>query len=329
MKIVINGEEIPVEIENEKNAYDVVVGLSEYLGKLEQQQFVVSVSINGKEFSYADEKGLKDTTIDKIGLLELETSDVVGVSILSLKQISLYLDFIAVIVEKNIWDDSLIKVADSLEWMKQGLDQIATLFGKSIGMILPIHRKFCTRFDMITGLFKDIIEDSFPLESDFKSEIEFTLKDIKGLLDEIINVISSSSLDRNKGTGEKIDDVIKMLDELIPELNKVPVLFQSGNDRKAMDNIQCLANTIESSISLFVFFRDNLKIYIDKYTVNDKSFEEFFTTITGNLRELMTAMGNNDSVMMGDLVEYEFIPNIVEIRNLLIKIKEETFVSVN
>ena len=57
--------------------------------------------------------------------------------------------------------------------------------------------------------------------------------------------------------------------------------------------------------------------------------KKFFKTITSHLKELMDSIQNNDSVTIGDLLEYEFLPNLSEIKKLLIKIKEEAFTKIN
>ena len=51
------------------------------------------------------------------------------------------------------------------------------------------------------------------------------------------------------------------------------------------------------------------------------SFDSFFDSLTEKLHELVSAIENKDSVMIGDLVEYEFLPNIEEMKELLGELK--------
>ena len=43
----------------------------------------------------------------------------------------------------------------------------------------------------------------------------------------------------------------------------------------------------------------------------------------------MTSIENKDSIMISDLLEYEFIPNVEEIKSILTKIKNEAFINPN
>ena len=112
-------------------------------------------------------------------------------------------------------------------------------------------------------------------------------------------------------------------------METIPVLFQSGQDKETMNIIQNLTDILEKGISLFILFKEKFNLHMDKYTVKEVSFEEFFKTVTEHLKQLMEAMQNNDSVMIGDLLEYEFIPNFNEIKSILLKIEEEAFNKIN
>ena len=45
--------------------------------------------------------------------------------------------------------------------------------------------------------------------------------------------------------------------------------------------------------------------------------EDFFKDLTGKLQELMNAMTGGDSILIGDLMEYEFVPALEDIKAFL------------
>jgi predicted transcriptional regulator len=96
-----------------------------------------------------------------------------------------------------------------------------------------------------------------------------------------------------------------------------------------MNVIQSLSVILEDSIEMFILFKETFKLHMDKFTVKEVSFEEFFKTITSKLKELIEAIERKDSVMISDLLEYEFIPNVEEILKIMNKIKTEAFEKVN
>jgi len=119
------------------------------------------------------------------------------------------------------------------------------------------------------------------------------------------------------------------INKIIPSLGNVSLLFQTGEDTDAMNVIQALSVILEDSIEMFILFKETFKLHLDKFTVKEVSFEEFFKAITSKLKDLIDAIQRKDSVMISDLLEYEFIPNIEEIQHIMNKIKSEAFEKVN
>ncbi|HBI36401.1 MAG: hypothetical protein A2015_08570 [Spirochaetes bacterium GWF1_31_7] len=330
MNIFVNGDKLDFELEAEKSAFDVVNALSEYYSHDQPQKFITSIVINEKEYSYADDNGLKNMKVEDIEKIEFEFNDIVGVSLLSIKQISLYLDFISEVTENNIWDEAYLKVIDSLNWMKQGVNQIVTIFGTEKDDLSTLKNRFLSRYQNLETLFQNLSEIDFPLENDKKGEILLSIKDVQVVLQTFFNSLKGADKNTNRESiAEDIDVVVEMLEKLIPVLPSVPVSLQKGDDRGAMEIVQMLTTSIDKSISLFMIFKDTLKDHFDNLLVNGESIEVFFGKMTDNLRELMQAMETKDSVMMGDLVEYEFVPHAEELKNLLVKLKDKTLINVN
>ena len=59
MELYINSEKTMFEIENEKNSFDIIQALSEIFSKQNIKQFITKITINEKEYSFADEEKLK------------------------------------------------------------------------------------------------------------------------------------------------------------------------------------------------------------------------------------------------------------------------------
>jgi hypothetical protein len=104
------------------------------------------------------------------------------------------------------------------------------------------------------------------------------------------------------------------LNECRADAVQVAVLLQTGRDREAMDVIirfselfQSLARVLHSLAAT----EGNLP------SVGGKSQEEFFREMNGFLSELVEAFVAQDSVLIGDLMEYEVAPRLEELRAAL------------
>ena len=330
MDIYINNEKMNFELESEKNCLDIVNAIIDFAAGSTPQHFITKIIIDGSEYSLADEEKMKKSKIDSIKEIKFETQDLYEVTNLSINQIEDFLKLLTQIFNKNNWDISIIKVIDSINWMKRGIEQIINIFAPKNSYLKEQEKLFNENCENILGVISKIKSSKDSLKDcDVKKSLNY-IKEMKDIINNIKNwLIKTYRLPDNKVIFSDIEQLIVNIDNIIPKLENVPVLFQTGEDKVIMQIIQSLTDILEKSINLFVLFKESLRIHMDKFTVKEVSFEEFFKTITEHLKQLMDAMRNNDSVMVGDLLEYEFVPNLEEIENILIKIKDEAFEKIN
>jgi hypothetical protein len=330
LEIYINNEKINFELENEKNVLEVVNAISVFASKSEIQHFITAIFIDNKEYSYADEKNLIALSVDKVEKIEIITSDIYGISTLSLEQIEKFLSLLYEIITSQKWDEGYDKIFETMDWMKEGVKQIVAIFGHEKNSLVNEKISFFDSFEKLKAIFSGVMKNDYPLSK----ELQKKAIELKDLMLENVKHIKSNLRESNnypdkKAIYENINTLLEEIEEIIPKLSNVPILFQTGEDQESMDIIKRLAGLLEKSIGLFVIFKESFKLYPDKYTVKEVSFEEFFHVLTDHLKELMSAIENKDSVMIGDLLEYEFVPNVEEIKNILLKIKQEAYVKAN
>ncbi len=330
MEIYINKEKMSFELENEKNSLDIVNAVVDYTSTSNPQHFITKILIDNNEYFITDEDKLKKIKINNIGRIFFETQDLYEVTNLTLNQIENFLKLLSDIIKKQEEEIVVEKIKDSINWMKNGITQIIKIFA-------PKENYLKNQEELLNENCNKIIDSISKLEfknySLNKEEINESLNYIELVSNNIKNIknwlTNSYILPDNEIIFNDIEKLINKIDDIMPKLENVPVLFQTGEDKETMNIIQYLTDILEKSINLFILFKESLKIHMDKYTVKEVTFEEFFKTITEHLRQLMEAIKNNDSVMVGDLLEYEFVPNLEEIKNILIKIKDEAFEKIN
>lgn len=90
-------------------------------------------------------------------------------------------------------------------------------------------------------------------------------------------------------------------------LKEVSVLLQTGRDRQAMEIVIRFADIVQSLMDLLPFLPP------------DTERARILVELTPVLRELVAAFGSHDSVLIGDLLEYEVAPRMERIAPLLEK----------
>ncbi len=104
--------------------------------------------------------------------------------------------------------------------------------------------------------------------------------------------------------------------ELASQMEGVPVALQSGKNLEVSESIKKLADSIDQ----FCHIATLATLFPETFTnpkVNGMNFKEFFTDFSPILKDFEDALQNNDTVMLGDLSEYEICPRLKDISTAL------------
>lgn len=103
---------------------------------------------------------------------------------------------------------------------------------------------------------------------------------------------------------------------LSQEIKELSVKFQSGKDKEANLLITKLADLVDNvchTASLSTLFPDRFS----KISIEGKSFQEFFSEFSEIFKDFEGAIESHDTVLMGDLAEYEISPRLEQLANAL------------
>lgn len=100
--------------------------------------------------------------------------------------------------------------------------------------------------------------------------------------------------------------------ELAAQMEEVPVALQSGKNLEVSESIAKLADSIDQ----FCHIATLASLFPDTFnesTLNGINFKDFFADFSPILKDFEDALQNNDTVMLGDLSEYEICPRLKQI----------------
>ncbi len=112
------------------------------------------------------------------------------------------------------------------------------------------------------------------------------------------------------------DDVLFMLrnivavgDEISEKMQNIPVLLQGNKDIEVSHIVTSFVdcfNTICHIMGLCVLFPDKFS----SLKIGDQNFSEFLNDFTPILQDFESSLTNKDTVLTGDLAEYEIVPRL-------------------
>jgi hypothetical protein len=108
----------------------------------------------------------------------------------------------------------------------------------------------------------------------------------------------------------------RLFEELSQKMEEVPLALQSGKNKEVSESIKKVADSIDQFChiaALASLFPDDFQ----NTKINNMQFNEFFADFSPILIDFEQALQNNDTVLIGDLSEYEICPRLKAISEAL------------
>jgi hypothetical protein len=121
--------------------------------------------------------------------------------------------------------------------------------------------------------------------------------------------------ERIREVKEPLNELINLesiLDEVCEKLVNLPLDIQTGKDLIAAQTIQIFSAVTEKIIR--IYYQLDIQGYFNtEQTQNKTKIVQYISEFTNVLKELLDAYERNDSVLVGDLAEYEASPKVKEL----------------
>jgi hypothetical protein len=115
---------------------------------------------------------------------------------------------------------------------------------------------------------------------------------------------------------DSFSSLANLFNELSTKMEEVPVLLQKNETKLASESITKLAD----SINHFCHLAALASLFPETFTnttIDGMNFNDFFKDFSPILADFEQALQNNDTVMIGDLAEYEICPRLQKISESL------------
>ncbi len=181
---------------------------------------------------------------------------------------------------------------------------------KTIGDVLTSFEQTCEENEAaVIGIFvngRQITSETFDEES------EKSLDQVKRF---DFSIITKDAI------ANSFVELASLFNELSLKMQEIPLELQKGNNKEASASIKKLADSVDQ----FCHIAALASLFPETFTpeklgnLNIKDFLEDFSPI---LKDFEEALKNNDTVMVGDLSEYEICPRLQTISKALLSINK-------
>ena len=301
MTIFINGSELDFKLEKEKTLLEVLNSLESWIDNQGHQ--LEEIDVDGAPLVADNMDDWKDNPIGELGRIDLTTISKVEARIGYLQ--ALYQFFL--LLQRSLEENN-----DAL------LGQIASTYPDirvKLSHLFPApesqsQHTFTERLDefltgsgiFTTGKVPENPETLIELVSKLNLIISELIREITNPLTELLTTAH-------------------LLNNLISEMEEISVLLQTGKDKEAMESIIRFTELSQKLIRIYPNLMHHGIVDVTKEKIQEKPFHEFYREFNSTLTELTNAFQANDTVLIGDLLEYEIAPRLEELTHFLENIK--------
>ncbi|MDR2193200.1 MAG: hypothetical protein LBP19_01830 [Treponema sp.] len=107
-----------------------------------------------------------------------------------------------------------------------------------------------------------------------------------------------------------------LVSEIVSRLEDLPLDLQTGKDKRALETVHLFSHITEKLFRLLSFLKHH-GFEVDAITIASLPLNRFIDDFNNALTELMEAFEAKDTVLTGDLAEYEMAPRLVSLYSTL------------
>ncbi len=293
MEVRVNDNPIDVRLENETNAREVLQQLDSWL--LGEGFFISSVLVNETATTPSDTVFLEACKVDEIHQINIVA---LPLDEMAYERFSTLLNFFSYFLHGvNSGEHKLI--SDLHKELPHILDSIDYILGLRVGS------------KPVSEALKNLFEEFTLTENDYfcPENLKAFLANLCFYIESRIREIANPLLELKSG--------ISLIETQIPILEEIPLLLQTGKEREAMEKVIAFSEIHEKLTRIFSLLRDENREEIFGLSIDGSSFMEFFKNLNLHFQELTEAMESEDTILIGDLLEYEIAPKIEMLTTVL------------
>lgn len=291
MKILINNENIDFTLDGEENCLQVMDGLSSWLEP--QEYFISEVSLDGKEFFIQNKSELSDFSVNEVKELAVIALDKRQMILKDLETVASYFQlFDQALKEGN--RELMTDLGNQYDYIKDSLPGLLVMDGYLFDSTL-------TDLMNRSGVLKGEADPSL------KGELIREWTHVQSLIEGRVGELSHPAEEGVK--------TVSTLKRLVPKLEEISLLFQTGKDREALDIIIVLSELLSKSVRILSSLMEMGR--------SPALPQDFISELNDILTELAQAVESGDTILTGDLAEYEIIPRIDKLESAFAQLNGE------
>jgi len=292
VQVQINEQPLNITLEKEKTLGDLIEGIRDWLG--DSEYIISSIEYDGQVIVPDETPRWEEIDLVDIGTLNLTVLSPGEKQLQDLQTIHQFIVLLHKALSSGNYE-IINQLRDEAPYVVNTLDYIlgerATGYGQKLAELLDAA-------GVNSGELTTRVQDLLSYTKNLTRVLEDRIREASDPFTELTHTAST-------------------LKELTPKLMDVSVLLQTGKDREAMNRVIEFTELADKLIRIYGILQKGDLPDISSVEVDGTRFDHFYEDFNNNLRELIEAFDNQDSVLIGDLIEYEIAPRAEQLQHYI------------
>jgi len=304
LEILINGEPLSGRLEDEKTLNDVVRSVETWL--VAQDQVITGLEVDAEHVDPADRLFLMQRPVSSAGRINIMTASLAELEGESSIEIMRYLARLDSALRRD--DESLFgqDAREGVRWVTGSLRLLAGIHHLDLNIFPSSEKSLAVvieRLEKVVGLLDAAPED------------ESARKMYRSVLEESVEVLLTDAYDFLLLVNKRIDDdgdipgqaqhLAEAFSEHAQAVVTISADLQTGNEARAMAGIQKTVVLIEEMMRMLDRAGRRYGVRMESINFGNESLQSWMARMMETGNNIITAFHDRDTVLLGDLFEYE------------------------
>jgi hypothetical protein len=296
VQVLVNEQAVDVQLEQEQTLGEVVQGLRRWLQ--EMNLYITELSVDETQHHLDDEAAWAERAIDEVSSIEIIALPPWEVRLNGYRVLHNYVESLADTIEHS-GSAAARELLQEYAYVRQHLTEVITaVFGNGSD----------TSLDEAVDAARVLDSDEVDPDVDAASVVE-SLRRAATVVNDRIRELATPFHEARRTK--------QALDAVVGDVEEVSILLQTGEEHKAMQLIVRFSELVERLLRVLTAIDVRYGTdYLEK-DVDSTGLRERADTLHATLEELVTAFNEQDTVLIGDVLEYDMLPQVRELFSLV------------
>ena len=291
MEVLVNEQRIDVQLENERTLGEVVHGIRNWLQDM--NLYITDLQVDQASHHFDDESTWAGRAIADVSQIEIVALPPWEVRLNGYRILHNYVASLADALENGELGDARELIGEFAYVRRHLSDVVTDVFGRTSE----------TTLDTVITDARELLDGE--TSSPTGSEAVTSLRQVTTILNSRIRELATPFQEARKTE--------QALRSTVNELEDVSIMLQTGEEQRAMSLIVRFSELVERLLRVLSAVENRHGAQAKgqgSESSTGESLRANTETLRSNLEELVQAFGDKDTVLIGDLVEYDILPTV-------------------